>query len=366
MPFNKNQHFVPRCHLKPFSKDGDGLAINLFNLARRRVVIDAPVKSQCSSDYFYGKTPHLESAINTVENGYAKILPTLLHPNGPITGAQSLVLRRFMLLQYLRTEARAKAFAKNVLAMTNVPAFDIEVPAFREVLDECIQSAMLEFGDRMKIVDDLKVCLLRNQSKLEFVTSDNPAILANRWHQNDVRTRNRSLGVGRAGTKLMLPLSPQIYCVLYDGDVYSIANSGGWVDVEKSDDVRKLNEHQVLHCASNIYFRGSHTGEEIADLFERVGHRRLLEPMKIVHSVLRHQDDKGKRYDVVLKDEIKQGEEALVHVSTQHPIPSGWPSFLKRRIGGQVATNGTFAGYTRRWCVDEGFVTGDGYWLEKA
>lgn len=34
MASNKNQHFVPRCHLRPFTRDTEGKVINLFNLDR--------------------------------------------------------------------------------------------------------------------------------------------------------------------------------------------------------------------------------------------------------------------------------------------------------------------------------------------
>ncbi|WP_107355944.1 DUF4238 domain-containing protein [Rhodopseudomonas palustris] len=55
MPDNKNQHYVPRCLLKPFTLNGDGRSINVFNMARERSIANAPVKSQCSRDYFYGR-----------------------------------------------------------------------------------------------------------------------------------------------------------------------------------------------------------------------------------------------------------------------------------------------------------------------
>ncbi|MCF6263399.1 MAG: DUF4238 domain-containing protein [Xanthomonadales bacterium] len=51
MATNKNQHFVPRCYLKAFSKDGEGLAINLFNIGRKRLIQNAPLKHQCSKNH---------------------------------------------------------------------------------------------------------------------------------------------------------------------------------------------------------------------------------------------------------------------------------------------------------------------------
>ena len=70
MATNKNQHFVPRCYLKTFTNNGENRAINLLNLDRQRAIPAAPVKNQCSGDYFYGQDNLLETAIRAVEGGY--------------------------------------------------------------------------------------------------------------------------------------------------------------------------------------------------------------------------------------------------------------------------------------------------------
>ncbi|WP_353958780.1 DUF4238 domain-containing protein [Zwartia vadi] len=68
MATNKNQHFVPRCHLRPFTKDESDASINVFNLDRRKLIPNAPVKNQCSRDYFYGRDDRLEMAIQSLES----------------------------------------------------------------------------------------------------------------------------------------------------------------------------------------------------------------------------------------------------------------------------------------------------------
>lgn len=55
MADNKNQHFVPKGHLKPFSVDGEGKAIHLFNVDAGRAIPNAAVRKQCSHDYLYGR-----------------------------------------------------------------------------------------------------------------------------------------------------------------------------------------------------------------------------------------------------------------------------------------------------------------------
>jgi hypothetical protein len=367
MANNKNQHFVPRCYLKPFTKDGAGLAINLFNLTLGRAIPDAPVKNQSSRDYFYGQDPKLESA-NFVENSYAAVVADIFAKLGPVMPGHQVVLRRFTYLQYLRTEAQARAMADLAFAMTDIPGLEIDRPSLKDTLREAVQSAMLHYASSMKIVDDLKVCLVRNESSILFLTSDNPAVLANRWHQRDPRTKGRSFGVGKAGSIFVLPISPEVLCLLYDGDVYSVPKEAGWVTSRKVEDVRLLNEHQILNCAANLYFRDWSTRDAIAAQVGDVAPGRPKVAMEVVTAVLGETTDWGSRYDVVPKASLKPEQKALIHVLTNHPRPSGWPSFLSFRNGGKVYGNGnnTGAGFTRRWCIEQGFVSGAGYYKQPA
>jgi hypothetical protein len=364
MADNKNQHFVPRCLLKPFTKDGAGLAINLFNLRQGRAIPDAPVKNQSSRDYFYGKDPQLEKAIGFVEGHYASVVADLLSTTGPVMPGHEMVLRRFTYLQYLRTEARSRAMAEHTFAMTDLPGVVMERPSLKEAMEVAVQTAMLHYASTMAVIDDLKVALIRNKTEVAFFTSDDPAVLANRWHQRDPRTRGRSFGVGKAGIVFFLPLAPDLLCLLYDGDVYTIPKERGWVVARKVSDVRLLNEHQVLNCAANLYFRDWASRTDVSDQLVHAAPLRPKVSMEVVNAVLGETTAWGSRYDVVPKDQMKPGQNTLVHVLTNHPSPSAWPSFLAFRNRGKVYGNDTGAGFTRRWLVEQGLVSGTGYYKQ--
>jgi hypothetical protein len=254
MADNKNQHYVPRIHLKPFTLDGKGLAINLLNIDRMRSIQNAPVKNQCSGDYFYGKDERLERAINAIENPYGEIVRSLAADNATIDPKARIVLLRFVLLQHMRTEAASRKAAEMTIAMYDVPGSDIQIPPMREAMKAAVQNAMRTFADIMSIVDDLKVCIANNRTDRPFVTSDDPAVLTNRLH---IQRRNKRWGFGvkTAGAIFLLPLSPRFCAIVYDSAVYQSSQRAGWIDVTNEADVTAINEHQILNCMANLYFR---------------------------------------------------------------------------------------------------------------
>jgi len=361
MADNKNQHYVPRCHLRSFSMREEGRAINLFNLDQDRAISNAPVRSQCSGDYFYGEDERLDHAIKFIEDGYGSMMTDLGAPGRTITAKDKVILRRFLFLQHLRTDAASQRATERLFAMHDVPGGKEQLPSFKEAVRGAVISAMRIFADTMRIVDDLKVCIVRNKSARAFVTSDNPAIMTNRLYLQSSRTKGRGFGARHAGTLLVMPLSPQLCCILYGGDVYTIGHTAGWVDAENAADIGALNDHQYLGCAANIYFRDWSDRTDIVAAAAQARRRRPERRHKAVHAVLDRETDWGKRYAVTARDAIKPGDEVLVHIIANHPVPTDWPSFLRYRADRRAYSNNSGTGFVRGWCLDQGFVPGTGY-----
>jgi Protein of unknown function (DUF4238) len=348
MADNKNQHFVPKAHLKPFSVRGEGRAIHLFNLDRAQIFRDAPVKNQCAHDYFYGQDARLERAIQSVEEGYARCVSSLHEPRALIDDLHVTMLRRFAYLQHLRTEAAAKRSAEFTFALTDVRGADIERPTFKEAVRSGVIIAMGHYAETMDIVDDLKVRIVRNATSDPFITSDDPAALANRWHQQDERALHQSFGIVSAGTVLFLPLSPTMLAVLYDGDVYTAENSRGWIDVYNPKDIAACNYQQVLNCAANLYFGGVDATDYVRSMASAVAHLRPPKRLEVFTAVPDGGTDTHTRYRVTQDPDLLEHEGVLVHVRSISPAPPKWPSFLKFRSGRSVFTNDTGAGFRRR------------------
>ena len=360
MADNKNQHYVPRVHLRPFSLNGEGNAINLCNLDRLQAIPHAPVKHQCSGDYFYGKDEKLETAINTIENPYGDVVRHLL-ADGAIGAPVDAVLRRFVYLQFLRTDAAARKASEMTLALSDVPGSDLPRPAFREGVKAAAQAMMRQYAKSMRVVDDLKLRIVRNRTDKPFVTSDNPAILTSRLHLQRIRRGTRSFSASSAGAIFVLPLSPTLLAILFDGDVYSADHRSRWIDVDRKSDVEALNEQQFLNCMANIYFHEWEGREPIIDAARKASPRRPATRHTITHAVLDETSDWGEHYVVRPITDIRNGEKVLVHVVANNPVPGAWPSFLRFRPDAKAWSNDTGAGLQRRRCVEQGFVSGVGY-----
>ncbi|EPL16055.1 DUF4238 domain-containing protein [Pseudomonas sp. CF161] len=345
MASNKNQHFVPRCYLRPFTVNGENAAINLYNIDRHRFIPGAPVKNQCSRDYFYGQDAELESAIQYTESTYGAVLRDVLTPGCRLNQGHHDVLRIFWMLQNLRTEAACKRAVEMSDDTFEVVRPD---PSFAINIKEAVQLAMGIFADSMWMLSDLKVCLIKNATDIPFITSDDPAILTNRWHLEDKRTRGRSFGMRAAGALLLLPLSPKIYCLCYDPDIYSIANEAGWMTVRKPSDVEILNQFQLFHCRANLFLGDESYSEALHEFVTKFEHQRPSVRHLVNFAVFDgEQTDSHKRYRVVPKAEFRDYADGIMHSQTIHPRPTAWPSFLLRKNKGVAYFNGTGAGYLR-------------------
>jgi hypothetical protein len=353
---NKNQHFVPKAHLKAFSLRGEGKAIHLFNIDRTQVFYEASVKNQCARDYFYGRDARLERAIQLVEGEYAKCVASLHEPRALVGDLQVLTLRRFAYLQHLRTEEAARRSAEAAFAMTSAKGADIEQPTFKEAIQSGVIAAMQHYAESMKIVDDLKVRIVRNLTSDPFITSDDPSVLANRWYQQDIRARHRSFGIASAGGVLFLPLSPTLLAVLFDGDVYTTESSRGWIEVSDRVDIAACNHQQVLNCAANLYFGAQNAADYVRSIVTAVAHLRPAKRFEVFTAIPDGGTDTYTRYVVVHDPDLREQKEVLVHVRSVRPLPPKWPSFLKFRNGRIVFTNDTGAGFRRRTTAVSNFA----------
>jgi hypothetical protein len=345
MASNKNQHYVPRCYLRAFTEHGDGVRINLFSTDRERVIPLVSARHQCSRAYFYGSDAELEAAIQLLERSYAEVLRHITQDSYVLTDDDSDLLRKFWLFQYLRTEAASQRSVKSLNAATD--AMGISGAEYRAEIKRAVLHAMRTFVEHMDIMDDMSTCLVRNDSRAPFITSDDPAILSNRLYLECLPRLGKSFGLRQSGNIMVLPLTPSILFLGFDRNIYTVRNKKGWCSLKAAADARAYNQHQMLNCRANLFFRGNHYGSEIGIEFAKIADRRPPARHRISTMIFDRSEGDHNFYRVVEPEQAREQAEMMVHMEAVYPAPARWPIHLGVRPKGIVFTNGTGAGYLR-------------------
>lgn len=365
MANNKNQHFVPKCYLREFSSCRDKRSINLFNIDRKMSIQSASLNGQCSKAYFYGEDQRLEDAIQNSERAYAETIRSIKRNVNFITQKDAVIMRHFCHLQQSRTEDTAMINVMHSQALSEFCSCGGIVEEKLSAKDAAILSLKL-FSEYMNITRDLKVCIIKNRTNIPFITSDNPSVLCNKWHDSQPRGAVRSFGLRHSGVMFVLPITPFSVCIVYDGGVYNINNISGWSEIKKDSDAKAFNDLQFLNCAKNIYFYDWVDKDEIHKSFLEIESSRNCK-FSATAAVLDMETETHQRYSVIPMKDIESVHETdvILHTRTLSPKPKRWPSIIKFRRDPKIYSNGRGSGYVRRWCIENGYC-GDGeYYMVK-
>jgi hypothetical protein len=356
MPHNKNHHYVPRCLLKPFTQDQEGKSINLLNLKSEKLISRAPVKHQCSRDYFYGKDLDVEKLLGSLEGRYASI-SRLVQNGDELPLEDQKWLRLFAVVQLQRTASAVERLRQ---------AFEsIEEATFKRSPEQrkpepahghLVRLAMTGAVRMHSFSTDLKFILLQNKTDRNFIISDNPSLLTNRFSSSVGSARN--FGIISSGAILTLPLTPRVTALFFDIGVYTISIPMGthYVAVESADDVTALNEMQLLSAHENVYFDEWSDGTNIRGAYDALDKtRRVLAPT--VTTLIRDPNLPGESYRKGTAQEEDEASEALIHAANQGAHPRLWPSFLEDRRKPKSYSNGTAIGHVRKqeWLQSRAF-----------
>jgi hypothetical protein len=358
MPERKNQHFVPKCALRPFTLNMEGLAINVFNIARNRPIKNAPVKGQCARDYLYGRDLKAEELLGRLEGQYARIL-VQLEAGKSLSEADKEWLLLFIFIQVRRTESAIRQMRESGEGLADATfKHHPEQRPPDERTDENLMLSSMRIGMQlMPYVKDLKVLVFHNKTAFDFITCDNPAVLTNRFHFQ--RLKQRSFGVSNSGAILSMPLSPRLSAILYDGGVYSLPNASGtpFIDLKKTEDVEAINDLQFLSAGKNIYFSHWQDGEIVRSGVAAAATERAKAGPKTTVFVRDPDSPDVERYRRGTPEEEATARHSMVTSSFQYPEPSRWPSPLKFRDKPKVYSNGSAIGYVRNpdWLTSRAF-----------
>jgi Protein of unknown function (DUF4238) len=345
MPAHKNQHFVPRCALKPFSLNGEGKAINLFNIPKDRAIQNAPVKGQCARDYLYGKEDlKAEHTLTDLEGRYARIVD-LLSGGGVLSHDDVGMLKFLILIQTRRTEWAIQNIRQASDDMMDVIFSRAPNQRPADFTDAQLMTLSMRLAVKAtEFVLDLKLIIFRNNTAIDFLTCDNPAVHTNRFHL--VTLKENNFGLSNSGAMLSMPLTPKLSAMCYDKAAYSVPNASGtqFVDLTANDDAVALNQLQYISASKNLYFREWLDGAQIqADLQAFAAKRTEVRPITTTYirdntaqrPTLQHRDSQTGRieaYRIATLEEVSSSKAPmLVRTAPAFAGPFLWPSKMKLR-----------------------------------
>lgn len=281
----KNQHYVPQFYLRSFSEDGHG--IRTFNLSSGKVIPHAKLKYQCSKDYFYGEDGTLEKALGGMETAFSLTFKKCLelNPKERISNEDFYLLSMFVAVQYMRTKkmmdvmeqfgketygAAAKLYIK--MNKLDLSPDQVKIKANKNFPQYILGFVIL----KQPLLMDLECVILENETKEDFVLSDNPIVFQNPLLEEHVKYNCN--GMASRGLQIYFPLSPKRAICFYDFDVYKFAGKN-IISLRSPKDIEQLNQLQFMNAERNVYLKEDNVDCGKYSLFRTMHIDEQLEPI---------------------------------------------------------------------------------------
>jgi len=276
MAKQKKQHYVSRFYLKNFSNNSDKKTIGIFNIQSEKFIRSGSIKNEAYSDNIYGKDGVIETALGGIEGVSAKVIFDIIQKKGlpKHKSDKHDILLVFVLLLSARTKFIAESMDE--LLDKQMRVMFANHPYARKHLDEVkfkyeypALLALRIASETRFFAADLRFKLLVNETKLPFITSDNPVVKYNQFLANR-SFHGSNVGLASKGLQIILPLSPNVCVIFYDSDVYKIGRPmRRIIRVKKIIDINEINKIQLVNANENIYFDDAITEKFVMELAKK-------------------------------------------------------------------------------------------------
>lgn len=263
MAENKSQHYVPQLYLRYFSKDDKN--IKIYPIRNKKIVIGS-ISGQCCSDYFYSKDLKHEHTISELEGESKRVIDQIIKTQHIPTrkDKENSLLYFYVLHQNCRTLKAADKqdeFTDEILKIYLKLSIEAKKPD--GITSEAIDKSKISMkepalfnlsilGDEYILARDLECKLIINNCSTEFITSDNPVVLYNKYYLKSDRSYT---GIACKGLLIIFPLTPRYLLIFYDSKIYKIGGKRlhTLVTLQNSKDVDELNILQMINANKTIY-----------------------------------------------------------------------------------------------------------------
>jgi hypothetical protein len=247
---------------------------------------NAPLRSQCSEDYFYSTDPWFEEYLQGIEGrseSYFKAIcatdtipDDLAHRD---IAASINIMRGRTRLVADQAWAPVEATLKEGYRLHSKIELEKEVPeewmsSFRIEDKAAARRSVIHAITSSYLLRDLGLKLLKAPAGERFITSDNPAVVLNQAFFHVIAGSEVS-GLAMRGIQLFLPLDPSRCLLAFDRDCYRVGRPDrDVVQIQRNEDVGLINALQILNAEECLYFIDKADEQSVRKLLHHFNERR--------------------------------------------------------------------------------------------
>lgn len=337
MADHKKQHIIPQHYLRGFSIDRDDPDINpgdkriyCHNVTKEKRHCVA-IKNVGYENYFYGKDEqygvnkldngdgcdckNLEDTLNRLETQHNDLLNRIIdYKNLSLTSVELCSLYVFLILLKSRTKsARDYAIKTSKTMYESIGQMyldkndhhDLRVEAIPHPIGahfDLIQTLLGSVDKNLHSMIGLSPVLLINDTKTNFITSDNPVVFYNYIAPNYSRYKITT-ALACSGFMIFCPITDKLLILLYDTDLYQAhKHTQTTIIVKEKSDIDSINKLQVLKCSDEIYCYDESEIDYIKKLRSSVG--KFIKDSQATYTKL----DKKYKNPYAIGDEMHVGQ----------------------------------------------------------
>ena len=318
----ENQHYIPQFYFRNFSnREG----ISMHYIPKDKYIENAPIDKECSDKYFYSKNLKYENNLEKIEGFASGVIRDIINTNElwNHNSEDKGTLLMFILLQIYRTEIAATELNRYANEVGRGMLYNEKFSGNLDIEYNEIENIEFGFSEpgvemikfalkNMYLLYDMDYSLLINQTDIQFVFGESPAIKYNKYF---IDIGKNTVGIACKGLIILLPISPNLTVVFYDSKLYSTdKDEKHRIYIKDSKCINELNILQYLNTKNKLYGRNT----EVLKKFKDMNDFEVLNNFKpeFITKIIGQADDNN-AYVAIIYPQINY------HVNLDYLVPIG-------------------------------------------
>jgi len=265
----QKEHYVPKWYLRNFSSTSDHGYIWVYD-TKLKQISEQPINKIAQKQDFYGK--EFEDSLDPIDSKTKLVIEKIISSENvdALTNTQLDTLHEFFVLQYYRTEHAKNATEKQLNLNMELHTIPRLRKKYKHVSDADFNSALTELPPpnffllnidmslkSKKALSDLTPYLIKNNTNIPFITSDDPVTFNNRFHV----PKKFLIGFQAVGVQIICPINKRYCLMLIHQEAYDIQTShNSLIKINAKNDVDLFNVLQILDCNLQVFSKDSSLG----------------------------------------------------------------------------------------------------------